>query len=231
MVAGSVGEHRPGNPTAGSTSAVDDADYVLLTDDDDDPDQVLGDPGSYALTARGTGTPPLAVLDVPAGYSNFGFFALVPEEFPEEDVPLRSVQYWNVDGVLVDPCAMDEGAPDAGTSVQDLVAALEKQEQTATTEPVPVAVDGHAGLYVELTAPADLSFATCDLGYFSYWEGSPDDAQHTVDSPGTVDRTWILDVAGDRVVVVAAAPPGVTAAQVREMRAMVESIRFVEPDE
>ncbi len=97
------------------------------------------------------------------------------------------------------------------------MAALEKQEQTATTEPVPVAVDGHAGLYLELTAPADLSFATCDLGYFSYWEGSPDDAQHTVDSPGTVDRTWILDVAGDRVVVVAAAPPGVTAAQVREM--------------
>ena len=51
-------------------------DYVLLLDDDSKPDQVQGEPGTYALTARGSGTPPLAVLDVPAGYSNFGFFAL-----------------------------------------------------------------------------------------------------------------------------------------------------------
>ena len=204
-------------------------DYVLLLDDDSQPDQVQGGPGTYALTARGAGTPPLALLDVPAGYSNFGFFALVPRGFPNNDDPLRSVQYWTVDGVFVDPCAMDEEAPEAGTTVEDLAVALAAQERTSVSEPVPVTFDGHDGLYLELTAPSDISFEDCALGYYAYWEGVPDNAQHTVDSPGTVDRTWILDVDGERVVLVAAAPPDVTEAHVAELTDIVESVRFVEP--
>jgi hypothetical protein len=205
------------------------SDYVLLLDDDSDPDQVLGEPGAYALTARGAANPPLAVLDVPAGYSNFGFFALVPEGFPNNDDPLRSVQYWTVHGVFVDPCAMDKDARPAGTSVDDLVAALAAQKRTSVSEPVPVTLDGHDGLYLELTAPSDISFEDCALGYYAYWEGSPSNAQHTVESPGTIDRTWILDVDGQRVVLVAAAPPDVTEAHVAELTEMVESVRFVEP--
>ncbi len=216
-------------PASESTTPVDAVDYVLLLDDDTDPDQVLGEPGAYALTARGESSPPLAVLDVPAGYSNFGFFALVEEGFAEAEIPIRSVQYWTVDGVFVDPCAMDAGAPDAGTSVKELAAALAAQKQTAVSEPVPVTLDGHDGLYLEITASADISFKDCDAGYFGYWEGSPDDAQHTADSPGTVDHTWILDVDGERVVLLAAAPPEVTEAQIDELTSMVESVRFVEP--
>lgn len=217
------------NPTNESTTPVDSVKYVLLLDDDADPDQVLGEPGAYALTARGASSPPLAVLDVPAGYSNFGFFALVPEGFGTAEIPLRSVQYWTVNGVFVDPCAMDAGAPDAGTSVEELAAALAAQKLTSVSEPVPVTLDGHDGLYLEITASADISFEDCDAGYYGYWEGSPDDAQHTADSPGTVDRTWILDVDGERVVLLAAAPPGVTKAHIDELTSMVESVRFVEP--
>ena len=188
-----------------------------------------GEPGRYALTARGAATPPLAVVDLPAGYASFGFFAVVPAGFPDNDV-LWSVQYWTVDGVFVDPCAMEDGAPDAGSSVEDLVTALDRQERSTATEPVPVTVDGHAGLYLELTSPDDLVFEDCELGYFGYWEGRPDDAQHTADSPGTVDRVWVLDVDGDRVVLLVAAPPGTTTAQVDELREVVKSARFVEPD-
>ena len=143
------------------------------------------------------------------------------------------MQYWNVDGVLVDPCAMDEeAARDPAHTVQDLVGALEKQEQTATTEPVPVAVDGHAGLYVELTAPADLSFADVWISATSpYWGAAP----ATRSTPSTVRARSIAPGSSTSPVtawcVVAAAPPGVTAAQVARVRAMVESIRFVEPDE
>ena len=195
------------DPTGDSTTrgapAVDASSYVLLQDDDSGPDQVLGKPGSYALTARGAESPPLAVLEVPAGYSNFGFFALVPEGFSAIDEPLRAVQYWTVAAVFADPCALNEGAPDAGTSVKDLADLLAAQELTSVSEPVPVTLDGHEGLYLELTAPSDISFEDCDAGYFAYWEGSPDDAQHTVDSPGTVERTWILDVDGERVVLAA----------------------------
>src|SRR5690242_6581619 len=91
-----------GGSPADDTPSADSADYVLLTDDDANPDQVRGEPGAYALTARGAATPPLAVLDVPAGHASFGSFALVPKGFPDVDV-LSSVQYWTVDGVFVDP--------------------------------------------------------------------------------------------------------------------------------
>jgi hypothetical protein len=67
---------------------------------------------------------------VPAGYSNFGFFALNQQDADKDD-PLRAVQYWTVDGVFTNPCAMDEGAPSAGTSVEDLAAALAGQQLTS----------------------------------------------------------------------------------------------------
>jgi hypothetical protein len=212
------------------------ADYVLLLDDDSDPDQVLGEPGAYALTARGSGTPPLAVLDVPAGYSNFGFFALWPfgsgdEGAEQEEEPFRSVQYWTVHGVFAEPCHREgEAASEIGTSVTALAAALKAQKLTSVSESRPVSLDGHRGLYLELTVSAGVRFDDCDDGgYFTLWEGMPADAQHTADSPGTVERMWILDVDGERVVLAATAAPGVTDASVEELTGMVESVRFVEP--
>ncbi len=204
-------------------------DYVILLDDDTRPDQVQGEPGTYALTARGSGTPPLAVLDAPAGFSNFGFFALWP--YTEVSGQLfRSVQYWTVDAVFTDPCAMDQDAPGAGTTVEDLAAALVRQKRTTVSEPVPVTLDGYQGLYLELTASTDVAFEDCALGYYAYWEGKPGDAQHTADSPGTVDRAWILDVDGERVVLTAVAVPDVPQKQVDELTKMVESVRFIDPE-
>lgn len=95
---------------------------------------------------------------------------------------------------------------------------------------MPVSLDGRDGLYLELTAPRNIRFEDCGLGgYFGYWEGMPDDAQHTVGAPGTVDHTWILDVDGVRVVLVAIESPGVTRTQIGELTDMVESVHFVEP--
>jgi hypothetical protein len=123
---------------------------------------------------------------------------------------------------------MDEGARGAGKTVEDLAGALAGLPRSTVSKPVPVTLDGRQGLYLELTASEDIAFETCDLGYFGYWEGSPDDAQHTVESPGTLERIWILDVDGERVVLVATVPPGVTEAHAREVTNMVESARFDE---
>ena len=223
MVLAACSQGTANQPVAGGP------DYVLLLDDDSRPDQVQGEPGTYALTARGSGTPPLAVIDAPAGYSNFGFFALWPYVKAEAQ-PFRSVQYWTVDGVFNDPCKMDADAPSAGTTVEDLAAALAEQKRTEVTDPIPVTLDGHQGLYLELTAATDIEFKDCELGYYSYWEGKPGDAQPTADGPGTVDRAWIIDVDGERVVLTTAAVPDVTPEKVAELTHMVESVRFVEPD-
>lgn len=220
-------------PSAGSTTGLGDGqDYVLLLDDESDPDQMEGKPGTYALTARGAGSPPLAVFDAPAGYSNFGFFALWPsgEEAEREDDTFSAVQYWTVHGVYPDPCdRKGKPAPEIGASVKDFAAAMAAQKLTSVTKPVPVTLDGHQGLYLETTVPSGVKIPDCEGGYYMFWQGSPGDADHSSGSPGTVERTWVIDVDGERVVLVAITAPGATDAQADELTAMVESIRFVEP--
>ena len=95
---------------------------------------------------------------------------------------------------------------------------------------MPVTLDGYQGLYLELTASMDVAFEDCALGYSTpTGRESRANAQHTADSPGTVDRAWILDVDGERVVLTAVAVPDVPQKQVDELTKMVESVRFIDP--
>jgi len=43
-----------------------------------------------------------------------------------------------------------------------------------------------------LRPDCDISCEDCAFGYSGCREGSPDDAQHTVEAPGAVDHTWSL---------------------------------------
>jgi hypothetical protein len=219
-VLGSCADGAPG---------AEEADFVVLVDNGtDDTDMIEGEPGAYAMTARGSGTPPHAVIDVPSGYANFGFFAVWPQS-SEDDDTFRSVSYWTVNGVYADPCRRTATAPEIGPAVDDLVAALADQRRTeVTVEPAQASLDGHDGVVLEVTVPDDVS--RCDEdGRYVLWEGSPGDAHHQAPA-GTTERLWILDVDGQRVVLVAAASANVPASDVSELTAMVASVRFVEPE-
>jgi hypothetical protein len=202
--------------------------YTLLLDDDSDPDQVRGAPGAYALTARGNGEPPLAVVDLPEGYQNFGFFALVDEALDTESGPsFYAVNYWTVHGVYENPCTTAGGAPPAGTSVEDLADALGAQKLSAASAPVPISLGGHEGLFLELKVPPNIDPDTCERDAYFVWEGLPGDAHHVLNDPGAIERLWILDVGGSRVVLAAITTPGVTKAKARELQEVIESVRFV----
>jgi hypothetical protein len=97
---------------------------------------------------------------------------------------------------------------------------LDVQRLTTATDPVPVAVDGHDGLYLELSTPADLDYATCQKDGLVAW----DDATAWAE-PG-VTRLWILDVDGQRVVLTLNGEP--TKATERVFTGMVRSAEFVE---
>lgn len=203
--------------------------YTELVDSDTNPDQMKGEPGAYAMTARGHGeaSAPVAVVDVPAGFTNSGGFAMWPQEVAAEAEPYQAIQYWTVYGVHSDPCRHRVAAPKIGGSVVDLVNALEGQKITTKSVPERISLDGHDGVYVELQIPSKVRFERCGLGYLMVWDGIVNDGQHAWNEPG-LDRLWILDVDGVRVVLLASTSPEATDAQAEVLTDIITSVRFVE---
>ena len=97
---------------------------------------------------------------------------------------------------------------------------MDAQKLTTATDPVPVAIDGHDGLYLEVSTPAKLDYGTCHEDGLVIW----DDAAAW--SEPAVTRIWILDVDGQRVVLTLNG--GATKATERVFTGMVRSAEFVE---
>lgn len=90
-------------------------------------------------------------------------------------------------------------------------------------------MDGRSGLYLELRVPSDIKLSDCAAGQYNVWVSDPGTGRY-LQEPGQVDRLWILDVDGDRVVLHASAVPAVSQAWRNRQTAMVESVRFVTRD-
>jgi hypothetical protein len=73
---------------------------------------------------------------------------------------------------------------------------------------------------IELTVPGDIDFADCWSGLFKSWPG------RFHQGPAQVDRIYILDVGGQRVVIDAHFLPGTSEAARVEQQAIVESIQL-----
>ena len=169
---------------------------------------------------------PRAVVQVPAGYGSPGGWVVDrgadgdPEEYGD-------VSFWTVARVLRDPC-VGVATVDPGPTVRDLADALRAQPGHRTTRPEPVGVDGHAGLYLEVTLPDQEKLNGCHNSRQTLWRtDAGDEYGGTVGN--TVSRLWILDVAGTRVVMVAGSTPHETDEQVAEVLAIAASTRFIDP--
>jgi hypothetical protein len=244
LLSGCADDSAAGNPAASAASgspvgtAPPDAATGTPHQSSGHPDYTLIDPssehnvlsaGRYALAPIGPYTRPLAVVDVPDGFLNSGPFLFpVGEGAHAEHAPVsRAIGYWTVTGVYKDPCAKKAGPANPGPRVDDLARALATQRRSKTTDPIPVSLDGHDGVYMELTAPRRLDFRTCRLQTFDYWASDPVGGAYT-DTPDMVTRLWILDVNGDRVVLAVAVAPGVGRADTREVTDIAESANFVD---
>jgi hypothetical protein len=166
------------------------------------------------------------VVEVPAGYGSPGGWVVDrgadgdPEEYGD-------VSFWTVAGVVRDPC---EGVAidDPGPSVRDLAGALRAQPGHRTTKPRAVDVDGHSGLYLEVTLPDQEQLNGCHDSEQILWRTDAGDG-YGGGIGGTVSRLWILDVDGTRVVMVAGTTPNETAGEVAEVLAIAASARFIDP--
>jgi hypothetical protein len=211
-------------PSSGTTDGTTDVGPVwrLLSEE---PEDVQLDPGAYGLTPNGV-SDHVAVVQAPKGYQNIGGWTFVTGE------PFRAMGFVTADRVPPDPCGSEghskfEAAVDPGPSVEDLADALVAQEGAVTSKPVPVTVDGHQGLYLTYQVGKGIDVAKCEAQAFDIFSTGP--GAWYLETARERAAIWILEVDGERLVLSWVAFPGVTGAQTREMTAMVDSARFVEP--
>jgi hypothetical protein len=170
-----------------------------------------------------------ATLAIPTGWTQFSDFAFQKSQaLPPGGV---GVGITMVDNVYADPCRWrGEGLlqPPIGASVESLAHRLTQQPGRGDVSRTSTSLDGFDGELVELQVPGDIT--TCDDSIFASWlirhRLHPQGLPRLHQGPGQHDRLWILDVGGERVVVNASFFPDSSAADLAELDAVVESIRF-----
>lgn len=176
------------------------------------------DPGTYTLVGEGLN----ATITVPAGWENLESRGVAKGS----DEIFVVVTFWpfprDFNIVYSDPCQWRTSIPDppVGPTVDDLANALAAQALRGDAIPTDVTIDGYQGKYLEMSVPTDIDFATCDNGNFYSWLGR----YHQ--GPGQIDGVYILDVDGQRQVLIAYHMPGVSEAALAEQQAIVESIEI-----
>ena len=160
---------------------------------------------------------PKALVEVPSGYENDTAWYVVSHDGGE------FLGLWTVGQVDRDACLHGEqDSFDPGPSLQDMADALVEQKSTQASAPKPVTLAGHHGLYVEVAGPRD--YSRCDDPEAAMWY---DPGGRCVCNGGQVDRVWILDVDGRRLVVDAAYSAKSTASDRDDLSSMVKSLEFV----
>jgi hypothetical protein len=213
-----------GAPAATSPSATtsnDPSDRASVT-----PKHLAGNstpltPGTYLFSIKanpGVHTPD-ALVEVPRGFNDGSD---VPGFYVVSHDGDAFLGLWTIRHVQRDACLHPLNDYDTpGPSVENLADALVAQESTRASTPERITLAEHHGLYVELASPRDLS--RCDQNP-GLW-GHP--GSRGIYSDGQIDRLWILDVDGQRLVVNAAYGPTATTSEIDELTSMVKSLEFV----
>ena len=167
---------------------------------------------------------------MPEQWSSFG--GIVVRSRPDT-ARAQAVSFWDVVDVYADSCHWLGPKIHPGPTVDELAAVLAARPLRHATAPVAVSLGGYHGKYLEWSVPRDIQFSDCDRGpgdttgffesFTGYRTGMTDRYQQ---APGQVDRLWILDVEGRRLLIDASSGPGSTKQDLAEMQQVVDSIRF-----
>jgi hypothetical protein len=179
------------------------------------------DPGCWAIKVRGLVESPLAGLDLPAGFSGNDAWVWTN---PEKDSEWGAITLLTVGDMYRDPCARTGRPLVVGPTVEDFTSALADQLVTTTTTPVPVSLDGHDGVYVEVSAPRGFHLSSCRGKSLTLWESAAEEAAGI--EPGQVRRYWAVDVDGQRVVLSLATNGDATDETVEFFTGIAESATF-----
>ncbi len=185
-------------------------------------------PGTYIVDDPTLTTVPFT-LTVPSGWTARDDGVIVKAE----DQPgWLEIQPWNVTHVYADACGSEPGLTEIGPTVDDLVRALEDQEGSDASTPVEVTLGGFPAKRIEMSVPVGQDPSTCRFApneLIQIWA----DAEETrwfaipVDHaslPGLV--VYIVDVDGERAVILAGHKDSASTSAVAELQTVVDSIAF-----
>ena len=138
---------------------------------------------------------------------------------------------WVLTHIFSDACQWEDTRQsllDAGETVDELVSLLVDQEGRQASAPTEVMLGGFPATRIELTVPADLDTATCTNGNLRYWPGAGPDMSSGLccNPPGNTDVLYVVDVDGNRLVVVARHYPDSSMEDRAELQAIVDSIEI-----
>jgi hypothetical protein len=137
----------------------------------------------------------------------------------------EAIIYWTSfpDGDYADPCTRLLGRA-VGSSAADLAAAVSTASGTKLVKgPSDVSIGGRPAKHVVLTVRKNVG---CDPGFFYAWRDVHGGALWPRTAAGDTIRVWIIAVDGTRLFIASATNEQATARLKREVKQIVESIRF-----
>jgi hypothetical protein len=148
---------------------------------------------------------------------------------------LMGISVWDAIQVPIDPCRWQSTMTTPGPTVEDLVHALVAQRTRNATTPTEATLAGYKGMRLEWSVPPDMvDGEKCDPwpdnGYRDFVSFlGPRGSERYQQVANQIDRLWVLDVNGQRLVVDATYGPDTTDAQKAELEQVVESLKFDKP--
>jgi hypothetical protein len=129
-------------------------------------------------------------------------------------------------GVARQPCR-DHTKASTGPDVGDLVQAMADQPVLEVSRSVPVRLDAAQGQYIEVRVPEAFDASACEqgLGNVGFFGTGPGDMWSG--RPGYLGQWWVLDVDGQRVVVMPWCQQPCADTAARDLTTMAQSIHFV----
>lgn len=180
-------------------------------------------PGTYVMKPIGVNADyrPWAEIEVASdAFSQNGVFLTAGGE-----TTFRGVGLWTIVEVAVEPCSDNTRFVYPGPTVADLANAFAAQPLTNASSPVQVSVDGYDGLYMEISVPTDIDISDCVNDQFLTFRAD-DGGPRFHQGRGQVDRLWILDVGGNRLVFDTSHMPDTSPEETAELTEIAESITF-----
>jgi hypothetical protein len=175
--------------------------------------------------AEGWGGAPF-LFTVPSGWAidRDGFVSKNTDATMKDATTGVLLAAFEVDHVYADACHTKGTLRPVGPTVDALATALANQAGRQASDPIDIVLGGYRGKRLELTAPTDLS--ACN-GFLHTWAdvGGAETGGWPAGA-GQTDEIYILDVAGSRLVIVAAHWPRTLQDDLVELNKVVASIQI-----